>query len=346
MLRQIYILKDGNIVFERNFGKALTHESFQNISQEILKEASRGLGKDFGSTYFFKYRIVYSYENEMNLLFILIVGLNDGIRQVKSELMKLKKEFINIFGDNLENIDPSLIELLNPLIFSIYKNIKTKISLVGFSGVGKTTITKLIRSEEIPDIHVPTITGKVSAIKIGKLHFHLWDFAGQEQFSYLWNDFIFGSDAVLVITDSSLENVEKSRFFIELIKENAPDAHAAVIGNKQDLPDALSVEKIEEILNLKTYSMIAIDPENRNKMIQIIADILEINTEVSPLLKPLFERDLLISQAENYLKEGDMVSICKTFEKISDLCYELGDFLLYREFREKADKIKGHIEYI
>jgi small GTP-binding protein len=345
MLRQIYILKDGNILYEKNFGKSLTRESFQNISHEILKEVSRGFGKEFGSTYFFKHRIVYSYENEISLLFILIVGLNDGMSQVKSELTKLKKEFINIFGDSLENLDPSLIDLLDPLIFSIYRNIKTKISLVGFSGVGKTTITKLIRSEEIPDVHVPTITGKVSAIKIGKLHFHLWDFAGQEQFSYLWNDFINGSDAVLVITNSSLENVEKSKFFIELIKENAPDAHAAVIGNKQDLPDALSVEKIEEILKLKTYSMIAIDPDNRNKMIQIIADTLEINTEISPLLKPLFERDFLISQAESYLKEGDMVKIHETFEKISELCYELGDFILFKEFHEKAEKIKAHIGY-
>ena len=343
MLRQIYILKESNILYEKNFGKALTHESFQNIAQEILKEVSRGLGKDFGSTYFFKHRIVYSYEHELRLLFILIVGLNDGMSQVKSELMKLKKEFINIFGDNLENIDPSLIDLLNPLIFSIYKSIKTKISLVGFSGVGKTTITKLIRSEEIPDVHVPTITGKVSAIKIGKLHFHLWDFAGQEQFSYLWNDFIYGSDAVLVITDSSLENVEKSKFFIELIKENAPEAHAAIIGNKQDLPEALSVEKIEEILKLKTYSMVAIDPDNRNKMIQIIADILEINTEISPLLKPLFERDSLISQAEIYLREGNMEKIHQTFEKISEICYELGDFTLYKEFREKAAKINDYL---
>ena len=77
MLRQIYILKDGNILYEKNFGKALSRESFQNIAQEILKEASRGLGKDYGSTYFFKHRIVYSYDNELKLLFILIVGLND-----------------------------------------------------------------------------------------------------------------------------------------------------------------------------------------------------------------------------------------------------------------------------
>ena len=89
--------------------------------------------------------------------------------------------------------------------------------------------------------------------------------------------------------------------------------------------------------------MIAIDPDNRNKMIQIIADILEINTEISPLLKPLFERDSLISQAESYLKEGNMVKIHEIFGKISEICYELGDFTLYKEFREKADKIRDYI---
>jgi len=98
------------------------------------------------------------------------------------------------FGDILDNLDLSLLELFDPMIESIHKKIRTKISLVGFSGVGKTTITRLISAGLIPETHIPTITGKVSTIKIGKLVFHLWDFAGQEQFSYLWSDFIFGSD--------------------------------------------------------------------------------------------------------------------------------------------------------
>jgi len=235
------------------------------------------------------------------------------------------------------------MELLDPIIDSIHRNLKTKISLVGFSGVGKTTTTKLICASEIPSVHIPTITGKISTVKIGKLYFHLWDFAGQEQFSYLWNDFIRGSDAVLIITDSTLENVEKSRFFIELIREHAPYAHIAVIGNKQDLPDALDIVKIEEILGLKTYSMVAIDPNNQEKMIQIIADILEVSTDASPLLKPLFERDQLIHQARVCLENGDIAQTAQYFEKISDLCLELGDDTLYKEFYEKANKLKSYL---
>ncbi|MFX1591999.1 MAG: ADP-ribosylation factor-like protein, partial [Promethearchaeota archaeon] len=239
--------------------------------------------------------------------------------------------------------DTSLLELLDPIVDSIHRNLKTKISLVGFSGVGKTTTTKLICANEIPSIHIPTITGKISTVKIGKLYFHLWDFAGQEQFSYLWNDFILGSDAVLIITDSTLENVEKSKFFIELVKEHAPYAHTAIIGNKQDLDNALDVAKIEEILGLKTYSMVAIDPNNREKMIQIIADILEVSADASPLLKPLFERDQLIHKAKISLENGNIAQTAQYFEKISDLCLELGDDNLYKEFSEKAKKLKGYL---
>lgn len=342
MLRQIYIIKSGNILYERNFGKTLSPENFQNIYQEIAKEAFRGRGTEFGSYYFFKYKIVYSSETNLKVIFLFITGLNDSENQLKTDLKKLKNEFLETFGDNIDTLDPTLLQILDPLIDSIYRNIKTKISLIGFSGVGKTTITKLIRSEEIPDVHIPTITGKVSTIRIGKLYFHLWDFAGQEQFSYLWNDFINGSDAVLLITDSSLENVEKSRFFVELIKQQVPHTHSAAIGNKQDLSDALNIEKIENILGLKTYSMVAIDSQNRNKMIQIIADILEINTEISPLLKPLFERDKLIDKAKRSLENGDLEQTANYFEKISDLCYEMGDFALYKEFCKKAEKLKSN----
>ena len=137
--------------------------------------------------------------------------------------------------------------------------------------------------------------------------------------------------------------IEKSKFFIELVKEHAPHAHTAVIGNKQDLPDALNVEKIGEILGLKTYSMVAIDPNNRDKMIKIVADILGIRTDASPLLKPLFERDQLIHQAKTSLENGEIAQTAEFFKKISDLCLELGDDTLYKEFYEKAKKLKGYL---
>ena len=345
MLRQVYILKDENVLYNKNFGKALSSEDFNKLYHEIIEVSTKRTGIELDSYDYIQYKIVFSFDQDLGLMFMFITDINDELRQTKRELSTLQNEFLDTFGENIENLDPSLMELLDPIMDSIHRNLKTKISLVGFSGVGKTTSTKLICATEIPSVHIPTITGKISTIKIGKLYFHLWDFAGQEQFSYLWNDFILGSDAVLIITDSTLENVEKSRFFIELVKDYAPYAHTAIIGNKQDLPDAMNIEKIEEILGLKTYSMVAINQNNRDKMIQIIADILGISTDASPLLKPLFERDQLIHQAKVSLENGDIAQTAEYFERISDLCLELGDDTLFKEFYEKAKKLKSYLTY-
>ncbi|MFX1313515.1 MAG: ADP-ribosylation factor-like protein, partial [Promethearchaeota archaeon] len=276
----------------------MKQEALDILVEEIMKDISSREIDIIESHDFYKFKVSYITQKNLDLLFVFVTGLTDKFNDVKNELEKCRKEFVTLFEDILQQrFDAKTFEVFDSIVDGIHKNLRPKISLVGFSGVGKTTITKLIRAEEIPVQHIPTITGDIATIRIGKLHFHLWDFAGQEQFSYLWNNFIKGSDAVLLITDSTLENVEKSKFFLELIKEQAPDAHTAIVGNKQDLENAMEPSQIERILGLKTYSMIAKDPENRNKMIQIIADILEMSAEVSPLLKPLLERDKLIEEA-------------------------------------------------
>ncbi len=296
---------------------------------------------------YYKFRVSYITDKETNLIFLFVTSLTDKFEDIKKELEKCKTEFLSLFEDILQHhFDAKTFEVFDPTIDSIHRNLRPKISLIGFSGVGKTTITKLIKADEIPMQHIPTITGDIATIKIGKLHFHLWDFAGQEQFSYLWNNFIKGSDAVLLITDSSLENIEKSKYFLELIKEQAPNAQSAVICNKQDLKDALNAVQIEKILGLKAYSMIALEPKNRDKMIQIIADILEMSAEVSPLLKPLLERDKLTEEAVKALKEADFNKAAFLFDKISDLCIELGDDSLGREFFDKSQKIKDMLNKV
>ena len=283
----------------------------------------------------------------MSLTVLFVTGLTDKFDNIKKELVKCRKEFVDLFEEILQHrFDAKTFEVFDPIVDGIHKNLRPKISLVGFSGVGKTTITKLIRAEEIPVQHIPTITGDIATVKIGKLHFHLWDFAGQEQFSYLWNNFIKGSDAVLLITDSTLENIEKSKFFLELIKDQSPNAHTAVIGNKQDLKDATNPAQIERILGLKSYSMIANETNNRDKMIQIIADVLDMSAEVSPLLKPLLERDKLIEEATKALKSANFEKAAFLFDKISYLCIDLGDDSLGKEFFDKSQKIKAMLEQV
>jgi len=342
ILRQVFIYKENNLLYFRNFGKAVTKELFQSLFEQIYSDAFKGPTDKTNYFDYYKSRVAYTTSKELGLIIIFLSSLSLSFENLESQILKCKEEFLTFFSDILANgkFDTNTFDLFDPTLDAIHRNLKPKISLVGFSGVGKTTTTRLIRAEEIPTEHVPTISGEVSTIKIGKLQFLLWDFAGQEQFSFLWNKFIRGSDGILIITDSTIENVDKSRFFLDLIKDETPNARVALIGNKQDLPNALPVTEIENILGTKAYKMVAIDPNNREKMINIIADILEISGDVSPLLRPLFERDTMLEKAESALANSRFEEALEYCEKIADLCFELGDDGLGNEFLKEAEKIR------
>lgn len=292
MLRQAFVLKGNEIIYKRSYGNAVNSIEIEDLSFKINSETKRTLGRTLGYFDFIKYRVSYDVEPEYNLIFIFITGLmDDYFRTIKTQLTNFKNLFLNRFGDKLKNNALKNLNFtgINVALDEMHRNLKPKIAVVGFAGVGKTTIKKLIKMDEIPLQHVPTITGEIATIKIGKLFFRLFDFAGQEQFKFLWKGFIKESDAVLIVTDSTIKNVEKSKFFLDLKVKEVPHARAAIIGNKQDLPNALSTQEIETLMGLKTYPMVANRKENRNKMIRIIADILDMSTENSPLLSELFK---------------------------------------------------------
>jgi signal recognition particle receptor subunit beta len=124
------------------------------------------------------------------------------------------------------------------------------------------------------------------------------------------------------------------------VNKVVPYARLAVVANKQDLPTAMKIEDIERLMGQKTYSFIAIDPNNRPKMIRIIADLLDMDTEVSPLLKPIFDRDVLMDKAQEALEQGQFTEAIKFFEEISNICLELGDDSLSIELQDKAEKLR------
>jgi ADP-ribosylation factor protein 1 len=310
MLRQVYVLRGNEVIYRRTYGNALSNSEVEDLSFRILKEVKTSLGRTSGHFDYIKYRIAYNVEIEKNLIFLFVTGLMDDFyRLIKPQLTSFEEQFFSRLGDELKEKDLSKISYtgINVMLDEMHRNLKPKIAVVGFSGVGKTTIKKLIKMDEIPLQHVPTITGEIATIKIGKLFFRLFDFAGQEQFKFLWKGFIKESDAVLVVTDSTIKNVEKSKFFLELINKEVPHARAAFIGNKQDLKNTMSPEEIETLTGMKTYPMVANQKENRNKMIRVIADVLDMSTENSPLLKELFESTDL--SPETLVMLGDTSSV-------------------------------------
>jgi len=342
MLRQVFVLKRNEIIYQRVYGNALNNSEIEDISFRIITEAKRALGKTTSYFDYIQYRVAYDVDLECNLAFLFITGLvDDFYRSIKIQLITFKDLFLNRFRDRLKerNIDKLDFKGINVMLDELHRNLKPKIAVVGFAGVGKTTIRKLIKMDEIPLQHVPTITGDIVTIKIGKLFFRLFDFAGQEQFKFLWKTFIKESDAVLIVTDSTLENVKKSKFFLDLKTKEVPHARAVIIGNKQDLLNVMSIKEIETITGLKAYPMVANRKENRNKMIRIIADVLDISTETSPLLKELFETTDLTYETLFGIKEKVCSDEDPIVEEASLNDVQTENFKTEKSIREKIDQI-------
>ena len=347
MLREIYILRNQEVLFWSKYGNSIKWEDIAPIFLSIIRtlKYDKPAGKKYNYMTLSRYKITYISHLEINLYFFMITDLTDNDEDIEKQITILKDEFLDLFEEIVPTVNnPDIFESFKPITDKIHKNLRPKIALVGFSGVGKTTITKLIRAEEIPITHVPTMTGEIVTVKIGKLFFNLWDFAGQESFSFLWPDFIQDSDAVLIITDSQMNNIDESKFFIDLIKTEVPNTRCGVIANKQDLPNAMEPKEVSRIFDLPAFGMVSVDSNNRAKMITIIGVVMDISEQISPLLKPLIERDKKMDEAEKSLKEGDLLAAAEYLTSVANLSFELGeDAKIGIEILEKAQLIRSKL---
>ncbi|MFX1315402.1 MAG: GTP-binding protein [Promethearchaeota archaeon] len=243
-----------------------------------------------------------------------------------------------------QEFEEKTFEKFDLIINTIQRSLPPIISLVGYAGVGKTRITEITRTKTIPLQKNKEIAADIATVKIGQFHFLLRDFTGQEQFIFLWKNFIKGSNLILLITDSTSENIEKSKFFLNLIEEETPDARVAIIANKQDLESVVDSSQIQDIFGLKTYPMIAENPANKFEMIKLIIDLIEPIDDISSLLSLQIERENLISELKQTVEDEKFEDADLLFRKIISLCIKLKDNPIEMDFYNLGQKIKENLK--
>ena len=145
------------------------------------------------------------------------------------------------------------------------RKFKTKICLVGESGVGKTSLIKKYVLDIFDDKYITTIGTKVSKksqtfqLDSGNadMDMMIWDIMGQPSFRSLLQDaYFYGAHGIIAVCDATrLETLENIHGWIDSTKEVIGTVPIVFLANKSDLVDQIMVTQVEMDRELARYDM-------------------------------------------------------------------------------------------
>lgn len=135
----------------------------------------------------------------------------------------------------------------------------------------------LLQGRKITKNTNPTVGLEIEDSILNGSKVNVWDFGGQERFRFMWEDFLKGSGLAILVCDSTKDNIEKTKDIYKKFLRSMGSKIIA-IANKQDLPNALSAEQVEEKLGIPTYGMSAIRMDLRGRIKRILEYEMENNT--------------------------------------------------------------------
>ncbi|TFH05527.1 MAG: GTP-binding protein, partial [Candidatus Thorarchaeota archaeon] len=239
MIRGVFVLgEQGNMIYSKEYAKG---DSKTNLVEFLinLTDFLKTIDLEDKTEYMNAVisRIFYSKKNPFTFMFV--ADKADDANQIEEKMGELIDSFMRNYANlalanqPLNGFDDKVDEIAVTMV---------KVAILGFAGVGKTTTLHLLRGETLPLVHDPTIGVSIKKLpeEISNANIVLWDLAGQSRFSILWAKMIANAQVVIIVTDSTLENVLRSKKLVSLVKDEVPDAKVIGIANKQDLPTALT----------------------------------------------------------------------------------------------------------
>lgn len=218
-----------------------------------------------------RFQVLYRTDNEISLF--IVADRIDNSKNLSATLETVWSESVPLAKQ--KQLDACRLKTLD-----IVLDQTIKIAIFGQPAVGKTTLVSYLLKDLIPIVYRPTIGVEIRLVHEGIFGRNrgvvFWDIGGQQHFSSLWPQFLRNSQLVLVATDSGLRSTLWSRRMIPSLQSWTPDASLLGVANKQDLPQALTAERVGSILKIPTEGLVALDAFDRDQRRRLVKRIVEI----------------------------------------------------------------------
>ncbi len=281
MIQNVQILThDGKSLLFREYGDTLVDQDLlagflsafsgfmKEISQSEIKSTVTGNSK-------------YFYTPREHFITVFTTDIDEDEDEIKEKIGKVSSQFEErynyLFQENQWNGERTIFREFSETIDAIVLG-PIKVSIIGYGGVGKTTLLRLICGKDVNLEYVPTITADIANYneflegkKVVKRPVVFWDFAGQIQFTSLWQGLLRGTKLALLVTDSTYGNANQSKKILtDLLQKYFKNTKVICIANKQDLPNRLTPEFVGKIMAIPTHGMISINPQYRAKIHELL----------------------------------------------------------------------------
>lgn len=139
-------------------------------------------------------------------------------------------------------------------ISSVWTPRKITVGLAGLPSAGKSAIVWHLLHRAVPATIPPRSMIEVDTITRNGQSFDLFDFVGDEKLRACWRSFFAPKDAIIFVVDSvdrnSMDEAGEELHRLLLV-ERLELKPVVVFANKQDSPEAMSVDELVDILGIR-----------------------------------------------------------------------------------------------